>query len=89
MNTRYFLYIGLDLDKKKNERFVIRVDDYNPEKSLMKGVVVARNDRAYHYLAYENDTFVNPATDPFACFLSIGKLMINDKMTHIDRNLID
>ena len=88
MNTRYFLYIGLDLDKKKNERFVIKVDNYDPEKNLMDGYVVANNDKAHHYIGYRSDMFVNPANDPFASFLSIPKSMIEEKMMHVANELI-
>jgi hypothetical protein len=59
---KYYMYLPLNIDKEKNTRFAIETDEI-PTKSLFSGKVVARNAKAYHYLGFSSDNWVNPIED--------------------------
>lgn len=58
----YYMYIPLDIDKDKNTRFVVEVDEI-PTTNTFSGRVVARNKKAYYYLGHESIHWVNPIAD--------------------------
>lgn len=63
MTTKYYyLFIGGGVSElgMVSKRFVVESDGPLPARGHWKGRVVARNKNAFHYLGYNEGTWVNP-----------------------------
>ena len=57
----YFLYLPLSIDKDKSERFVVEADSFpNPKAETFAGKVVARGNKAWHYIGDHSYGWCNP-----------------------------
>jgi hypothetical protein len=87
MRRYFYMYIPLDIDKEKSTRFVVESDGV-PLHDTFKGVVVARNSKAFYFLGHTSNSWVNPISDlKCGCkpsFIPINEDEIRAKFSEVD-----